>query len=427
MNIAMSRAIGLIAVLMICPSVAAGEWQQWRGPSFNGSTDETNLPEKLDASTMKWEAVLPGVGAGTPIVSGDRVFVSASDKTSQDLIALCFDRKSGKELWRHTVGNGYTTNRNHNYAGPSAVTDGANVWFYFGTGELACFTVDGQKVWQRSLTKDHGSFNFLWIYGSSPLLYKGKLYIQVLHNERPYDRAKGQPGKSYLLALDPRTGKDLWKQERPTEANNESQEAYTTPIPTEVGGKAQILVVGGDCLTGHDPETGKELWRAGDWNPNHSEQYWRLVPSAVVAGDVAIACAPKGGPVMAFKLDGAPAWTSRELTSDVPVPLYYQGNLFVLNGDGRSKTLWCVDPANGKAKWSAPIESRAVFRASPTGADDKVYCMSEAGEVYVLSAKEPKLLSRTELGGPARARATIVPAGGMVYVRTADKLQAFAK
>src|SRR5688500_11984769 len=103
MNIATSRAIGLIAVLLICPSLRAGEWTQWRGPNFNGSTDETSLPEKLDASTMKWEAVLPGVGAGTPIVTGDRVFVSASDKNSSELIALCFDRKSGKELWRQTV------------------------------------------------------------------------------------------------------------------------------------------------------------------------------------------------------------------------------------------------------------------------------------------------------------------------------------
>jgi outer membrane protein assembly factor BamB len=121
------------------------------------------------------------------------------------------------------------------------------------------------------------------------------------------------------------------------------------------------------------------------------------------------------------------AWQSKEITSDVCVPLVYQGNLFILNGDGRNKTLSAVDPANGKPKWSVPIESRAVFRASPTGADDKVYCMNEAGEAFVFSAKEPKLLSKAQLGGAGHSRATIVPAGGMVYVRSADKLQAFGK
>ena len=430
MNIAACRFVVAIGSLAMCLSLQAADWTQWRGPNFNGSTDETGLPEKLDSSTLKWEAPMPGVGAGTPIVVGDRVFVSASDKQSFKLIAMCYDRKSGKEQWRQEVGNGYTTNRNHNYAGPSAVTDGQNVWFYFGTGDLACFTVDGQKVWQRSLTKEHGSFNFMWIYGSSPLLYKGKLYIQVLHNERAYDRAKGQPGVSYLLAIDPKSGKDLWKEERPTEANNESQEAYSTPIPCEAGGKSQILVAGGDVITGHDPETGKELWRAGDWNTNHSEQYWRLVPSPVVAGDLAIACAPKGGPVMAFKTDGSgkQEWISRDITSDVCVPLVYQGSLFILNGD-RDKSLSCVEPATGKVKWSLPIESRPVFRASPIGADDKIYCMNEGGEVFVLSAKEPKMLSRHQLAGAnaGHSRASIVPAGGMVFVRTADKLVAFGK
>ena len=431
------RTIGLalLVTLALGTAALAENWPQWRGPNFNGSSSETNLPDTLEKEKAAWSVDLPGIGAGTPIVWGDRVFVSAVDKDGFKLAAICFDRLSGKPLWRKDLGTGFTTNRNHNMGGPSAVTDGKTVFFYFGTGDLGAFDLEGNELWRRSITKDHGSFNFMWIYGSSPLLYKDKLYIQVLHNERPYGGRRGagggegQPGKSYLLGIDPKTGKDLFKEFRPTEANNESQEAYTTPMPCEAGGKSIIVVVGGDAVTGHDPETGKELWRGGDWNPN-GEQFWRLVPSVVIANDLAIACAPKGGPVMAFPTSGSgpvkEVWRSNKITSDVPVPLFYKGNLYILNGDGR-KYLACVNPADGQVKWQQPIESRPVFRASPTGADNKIYCMNEGGEVYVLSAEEPKLLSQMTLGTNGQARASISASGGMLFVRTGDKLYAFKK
>src|SRR5205085_706158 len=138
------------------------------------------------------------------------------------------------------------------------------------------------------------------------LLYKGKLYVPVMHTDKPYGEtalpgAKKYEGEvpSYLLALDPMTGKELWRVIRPTSAERETKESYATPIPhITAGGREEILLVGGDAVTGHDPQTGKEIWRYSGWDTDAKKQpFWRLIPSAVAGGGVILACAPKDGPI----------------------------------------------------------------------------------------------------------------------------------
>ncbi|MDQ3814938.1 MAG: PQQ-binding-like beta-propeller repeat protein [Armatimonadota bacterium] len=418
---------------MLASPARAENWPQWRGPALNGSTSETGLPDVLDTEqTLAWESPLPGPGAGTPVVWEDRIFLSALDKKTKNLLALCLDRKSGKILWQKEIAVGYKTNRLNDMASPSPITDGERAYFYYGTGDLAAFDFDGKLLWSRNIQKDHGTFNVLWIYGSSPLLYKGKLYVQVIHRDTPIDEPNdpAQPAQSYLLAIDPATGKDLWRHTRKDDAKAESKESYATPIPFEAGERSEILIVGGDAITGHHPETGEELWRVGGWNPNKIG-HWRIVPSPVVSNGLVIVCPPKGGAVFAVKPEGkgeitdtAVVWKNKEFTSDVCVPLYYQNNLYVLDGD--KKIISCVDPATGEKKWSHALGGGRVLRASPTGADGKIYCMNEGGDVWVLSASEAKTLSQTSLGG-GTARSTIAVAQGQVFVRTADKLYAFAK
>lgn len=443
MNRTVLRTLVLsLATIVSAAPLRAENWPQWRGPALNGSSRATGLPDKLDPDqTLAWSARLPGPGAGTPIVWENRIFLSALDSQSKKLLALCLDRRSGNVLWRKEVGQGFVANPRNNMASPSPITDGRTVWFYYGTGDLVAFDVEGKQLWARNIQRDHGNFNIQWIYGSSPLLYENKLYVQVLHRDVPTGRGRGQgaggaggPAESYLLAVDPQTGKDLWKVVRPNEAREESKESYGTPMPFFGSPRKQVVLIGGDVVTGHDAETGKELWRAGDWNPSKIG-HWRIVPSVLTAEGICIACAPKGGPVMAIKAGGEGdvtkshmLWKTKEFSSDVCVPLYYKDQLYVLDGD--AKKLTCVDLTTGKPKWSGSLGGDAVFRASPTGADNKIYCMNERGAVWVVSADQPfKILHQADLGGAAEypTRSSIAVSDGNVFVRTSDTLYCFGK
>lgn len=429
----LSAAWVLGGLLLMAGVVQAGDWAQWRGPNFNGSSDETNLPEKLDpAVNLLWSAELPGHGAGTPIVWKDRVFVSCVEKGSFKLMAMCFDRKAGGLLWKKEVAIGFSSHPMNDMGSPSAITDGKSVFFYYGTGDLAAFDMDGKALWSRNIQKDHGNFNVQFLYGASPLLYKGKLYIQVMHREQPYSKPKlPTPASSYLLGIDPESGKDLFKITRATEAVGESKESYCTPMPYEGKNGPEIVIVGGDYVTGHDPETGQELWRCGGWNVQHADNL-RIVPSVLMAEDLLIICTPKvRGLVFAIRGGGRGlitdthiAWRNSEVASDVCIPLHYRGNLYVLDGDFK-KGLSCLDLKTGQRKWFTPLRSGAVLRTSPTGADGKIYLMNEQGELWVLSAEDGKVLSTTSLGSEGTARASITAAQGCVFVRTGSKLYVF--
>jgi len=427
-----------LSVLLTVSITRADNWPQWRGPNFNGSSTEKNLPAEFSKSNnVAWRAALPGPAGATPAIFGDRVFVNSIDATKKSRVALCLDRKTGAVLWQQEVGPGVTQDDKSNFASPSPVTDGQVVYFYYGNGELVCFDMDGQKIWSRNIQKDHGAFAYQWTYSASPLLHGGKLYLQVLQRNVAVNGRGGAQNDSYLLALDPKTGKDLWKHIRPSEAAAESLEAFSTPVPFTHNGRAEILITGGDCITGHNPDTGKELWRWGTWNPTKIG-HWRLVPSPVAGAGVALACGPKNAPVFAVKLggngtlpDSAIQWqsTDRDVTSDVPTPLFYNGKFFILNG-GKKKIL-CVEPADGKVVWSGDLPSRAVFESSPTAADGKIYMMDHRGHVFVVSAATDgfKLLSSAAMGdeGDNNLRSSIAISQGQVFVRTGKSLYCLGK
>jgi len=429
----------LLALSWLSLAAHAANWPQWRGPFSNGSSGETNLPESCDPAKAKWVAPMPGASHATPIVWNERVFVTSTDPASKGLLGLCVNAADGKILWQKRLGDEIKAPQN-NGATPSAVTDGKFVCFLFGSGDLAALDMDGKLLWSRNLVKDYGKLCTKFGYSSSPLLWQGSLFVQIMRRPKPYSGPAGteQPLDSLILAIDPLTGMTRWQHDRKSAAVDESHESYSSPIPFDHKTRNELLIQGGDCISGHDPATGDEFWRL-DYNPQRDTN-WRLIPSPVTAGDLIVATIPRGGAMLALKAGGkgelktdALTWTYDERTSDSGTPLVYQGLIYVLQSDkndpwGRgSKSspgifLLVIDPVTGKEAGRCQLANGGAWRTSPTGADGRIYVMSEAGEVVVITAgPNGKILSRADYAdGPACA--TIAAANGRLFIRTATKL-----
>jgi len=437
----------LLALACATPIVDAANWPQFRGPNQDGSSPETGLPAKFSKTEgVKWTANLPGPSASVPAIWGDKVFLTSADASNKHLVGICLDAKTGKEVWNVVVSEGYQHDSSSNLASPSPATNGELVFFYYGNSTLAAFDFAGKEVWKRDLGHDYGRFGTQWTYSTSPVLDGAKLYIQVLERNHPFEfqgMPKGDPNgknESYILALNPKDGKTIWRHIRPSTAMEESLEAFSTPSFTTFDGKRLMLVAGGDTLSAHEAETGAEVWRLESWNPSKIG-HWRLVPSPVAGDGVAIACAPKNEPVYAAALGSygevKPLWASNPkggVTSDVSSPAFYQGKFYVL--DSNHKTLACVDPKTGKPMWVGELPSKGKIEASPTVADGKVYMVNFFGEVFVAKADpgQFELLNVGDFGdgskmtkGDTVVRTSVVAANGDLFIRVKDKLYCVGK
>lgn len=422
-----AAAAGLVA--LAGPALAGDNWSNWRGPNYNGSTTGDPPVEFSQTENVKWKLELPGPSAATPIVHGSHVFVSSADPETEKLWAIAVDRESGEILWQHEAGAGYEQDNRSNYASPSPVTDGERVIFFYGTGDLVAYDFDGEELWRRNIQADYGEFSFLWTFSTSPALVDGTLYMQVLQRDEPV-RGRGRQGAdSYILALDPETGEELWRHVRPSDAVAESREAFTTPVPHEYEGRKELIVVGGDAITGHDLETGEELWRWGTWNPRRIG-HWRLVPSAVAGGGVILASAPKGEPIFAVKAggegdldDSSIAWQSDPrgpLSTDVPTPAYHDGHFYVIRDEGppRRHAISKAEAETGEIVWSETIPGAAKSWASPTVVGGRVYFQNLTGDVFIYDAENGELINQIPMADDQNEiRSTISVAGDDLFIR----------
>ena len=401
-------------LLLAVPSAAEDDWPTWRGPNRDGVSAERGLPDAWGPeSNVLWKAPLPGAAGSTPVIAKDRIFLTSPSADSTQLLLLCI-AADGKPAWDRVLAKGLRDSKNLASASPS--TDGVHVWAYAGTGDLACFKVDGAEVWRAQLQERYGRFKLGFGMTTTPLVHEGAIYLQLIHS-----------GGAWVVALDAATGKELWKSERKSDGVDECEHSYAS-VQFWPGGV--LISHGNDYTIGHDPKTGAELWRLGDLNPKEKyNKTLRFVSSPLATADLIVVPTAKGGAVVGLdprakgRIDRENAahqrWRLNSGTPDVASPLLYDGIVYLSDNSG---ALTALDAATGAVLYKQRPDKDNHF-ASPAAGDGKIYLAGRNGAVSVVAAgREFKLLSVNKLPDPFDASPAI--SGGRIYLRGSSHLWA---
>lgn len=415
-------AAGVLAAAVTLPA-SADNWPQWRGPKNDGHSAEKGLPTEWGPDkNVVWKLKMPGAGESTPAVWGDRMFFTSV--AGDDVVLLCVGT-DGKEKWRDKMSN---TGGNRSGpdkatdAGPSCSTDGTHVWSFVGgkdAGRLTCHTVDGKLVWEKNL-QDYGKFGIQFGCHWTPVLYKGKLYLQVMHRNA-----------QLLVSLDAASGKELWKVNRPGYSKGESPDVYSSAFVWEGEGGPLLVAHGNDFCTGHKLESGEEVWRVQGLNPR-ANGAWRFISNPMLSPDLIVVPSCKDGPTVAFNPVGAKGDITPEnkaelwrlpssttfRTPDVITPIRV-GDIVYLSGDG---PFWALDAKTGQQHYRETL-SKGIHRSNLLAAGGNIYVTSIAGATDVVAAgKEFKKVATNTL--PDKVYASPAVADGRIYIRGYEYLWA---
>jgi outer membrane protein assembly factor BamB len=430
-------AICLMTLVLFRPSMTeAGpniaNWSQWRGPEGTGISTETNVPVEWNTNkNIKWKTAIPGRGHSSPIVWGNKVFLTTDiegeevpgAKPVQHLLegkvfvhpdsvganrkhlfkVLCFDRDSGKVLWEQTAYTGTVYDDRHrkgSYAAPTPATDGSRVYAWFG-GEgdgLYCYDFNGKLIWKNPVGK---IASVGMGPGTSPLIYENLVVLQC-------DEDEGK--NSFIIALDKKTGKEVWKSARKVQAS------WSTPLIVKTAQRTELITSGNELIISYDPKTGKELWQAKGHGSN-------AIPSPLQGHGMVFVYA--GFPVkktMAIKLGGSGdisgspnvVWQYDKGTAYVPSSILYGEYLYLMSDRG---IVTCLDAKTGKIVYEGGrIPVPATFTASPIAFDGKILLTSEDGDTYVIKAgPKHEILATNSVGEPVYASPAV--SDGMVFIR----------
>ena len=405
----------LFASLLLALTVHAQEWTRFRGPNGSG-LGTASLPAQLTDKDINWTLTLPGTGHSSPVVWGDRVFVTCTPDARQAELAkrsvVCVDAKTGKLLWfREYATGGYRKHADNSFASPSCTVDADRVYTWFagadGSQLVALSQSDGKEVWKRDL----GPFKSQHGPGASPIAEKGVIYLQSSQDE---------PG-SFIEAFDAASGQTLWKNEI-----KGGQHAISTPC-FAVKGSQFISLSTDNGLLGLDPATGKQLWSVPDLFK------LRCVASPVVTSDnwIVVQCG-QGQAASEIKVMKGAAESKPETAYEVvriggyvPTPIIVGDLLFLWKENG---TVTCVRAATNEQLWSERVEG--PYYASPIcigGKGGRLYNLTRSGELVSIAAAEKfELIQRFPLN-EKESHATPAVSGGHMFVRTFSRLISIGK
>lgn len=407
-------------LLVLAPSLRADNWPTWRGPTHDGVCAESGLDLTWgEKRNLLWKIPMPGRGGATPVIWGDRLFLTSGD--GDDQVLLCFGT-DGKQRWRAVVGSGgrrAIKGDEANEASASPTTDGKHVWAFVGTGHLACYDVVGKEIWKVDIQKEYGTFKIQHGLHTTPVVDDRNIYLSLLHSNG-----------HWVVARDKHTGKEAWKVARPSDARDESKEAYASPCLWNDGKSTVLVILGADYATGHRLDDGKEVWRVTHLNPKTSySAAFRIISSPVASRGVLIVPTCRGQSVVALKPGaagriepGTPGelWRVRLGSPDVPSPLVHQGLVYLCRENG---VLQCWDAATGKEIYKERLHVNR-YRASPVAVDGRLIVPSRDGNFSIVQAgKKFQLLHVNGLDDVFTASPAI--ADGNLYLRGFQHLYAF--
>jgi len=428
--IVMLSGIALLSSVVGRAGAASTNWPGWRGSDGSGVSEEKNLPQEWSPTkNIKWKIPIEGRGHSSPIVWGNKVFLTTAvegevvpgakaikhmdgDKEfvhpdsvganrKHKFEVLCLDRDTGKILWKVVAWEGTPYDDRHrksSYAASTPTTDGKLVYAFFGTEGLYAYDFDGKLAWKASL----GNLGTVGMgTGTSPILFDNLVIVQC-------DEENG--AASFIVAVDKRTGKEVWKTPRKV------QVSWSTPLLVKTATRSELITSGTEFIVSYDPTTGKELWRTKGLESN-------AVPSPVANSDMAYLVAGFPAKIaMGIKLGGSGdltdsksiTWKYAKGTAYVPSPILYGEYLYIMTDRG---ILTCLDSKTGEVKYEGGrIPIPATFTASPVAFDGKILMTSEDGDTFIIrSGPKHEVLGTNSVGEPVYASPAI--ADRRIYIR----------
>lgn len=417
---------GCFSLAAIPAMAAESHWPNWRGPHGDGISGEQNVPQQWDREkNVRWRLPLPGPAGATPVVWGDRIFLTSVGENDDDLLLLCANT-AGKLLWTRKVGGGNEAVRGDegNFASPSPSTDGEHVVTFMANGLLACYDMQGNEIWKKDMQQEYGAFDIQFGLSSTPLLDGDRLYVQLIHG--PWNE---DPHQGLIIALDKKTGKEIWKHERATDAIDECKHSYTSPVLYEDDRQRFLITHGADYVIAHRLEDGSEIWRCGNLNPKGTyNNTLRFVASPACGPGLIVVPTAKQGKVVGLRPGGSGditdsekfvAWTLPRNTPDVPSPLIHDGLVYLCRENGN---LMALDAETGELLYEKRT-TRDRHRASPVYAGGNLYLTARNGVVTVVKAgRDFEIVAQNDIGEPITA--SPVFADGQLYLRTLKSLYA---